>query len=307
MVDSVLNDIKQTFRSGNMISKIILVNVGLYIILNLINVFDFQSSTNPDSVFNVIRDALSLPSSLSQFIRQPWSILTHMILHIGFWHILWNMLLLYWFGRIVGDLLGDERILPLYIMSGIFGGLIFMLHDLYLPGGSGGAALAMGASAAVMAIIWTAAMVSPDYQMHLLILGAVKLKYIALGLLFLDLVGSAGNINQGGHFAHLGGAVFGMFYVWLLREGTDLTAPFYKKGSPYGRPPKKERTVKVEKTSRSKFKVVRNEAKTNNKGTLSQKPDQQKELDRILDKINASGYNSLSDEEKDFLYRASKK
>ena len=99
-----------------MISKIILVNVGLFIILNLINVFDFQSSTNPDSVFNVIRDALSLPSSMGQFIKQPWSILTHMILHIGFWHILWNMLLLYWFGRIVGDLLGDERILPLYII-----------------------------------------------------------------------------------------------------------------------------------------------------------------------------------------------
>ena len=164
----------------------------------------------------------------------------------------------------------------------------------------------MGASAAVMAIIWTAAMVSPDYQMHLIFLGPVKLKYIALGLLFLDLVGSAGNINQGGHFAHLGGAVFGMFYVWLLREGTDLTAPFYRKGSAYGSRPKRERTVKVEKTSRSKFKVVRNEAKTK-ESPRGQKPNQQVELDRILDKITASGYDSLSDEEKDFLYRASKK
>ena len=305
MVDSIFNDIKQTFRSGNMISKIILVNVGLFIILNLINVFDFQSSTNPESIFNVIRDGLSLPSSMSRFIRQPWSILTHMIMHIGFWHILWNMLMLYWFGRIVGDLLGDQRILPLYIMSGLFGGLIFMLHDLYLPGGTGGAALAMGASAAVMAIVWTAAMVSPDYQMHLLLLGPVRLKYIALGLLFLDLVGSAGNINQGGHFAHLGGAVFGMFYVWLLREGTDITAPFYRKTNSYGSQPKQR--AKVEKTPRSKFKVVRNSTKSDRAGQPSKPFDQQSELDRILEKITASGYESLSAEEKDFLYRASKK
>ncbi len=305
MVDSIFNDLKQTFRTGNMVSKIILVNVGLFIILNLINVFDFQSSTNPESIFNVIREALSLPSNPGQFIRQPWSILTHMFLHIGFWHILWNMLMLYWFGRIVGDLLGDQRILPLYIMSGLFGGLIFMLHDLYLPGGTGGAALALGASAAVMAIVWTAAMVSPDYQMHLLLLGPVKLKYIALGLLFLDLVGSAGNINQGGHFAHLGGAVFGMFYVWLLREGTDITSPFYRRTNSYGSQSKQQ--VKVEKTPRSKFKIVRSNPKSERKGQSNMSFDQRSELDRILDKITASGYESLSDEEKDFLYRASKK
>jgi len=305
MVDSIFNDLKQTFRTGNMVSKIILVNVGLFIILNLINVFDFQSSTNPESIFNVIREALSLPSNPGQFIRQPWSILTHMFLHIGFWHILWNMLMLYWFGRIVGDLLGDQRILPLYIMSGLFGGLIFMLHDLYLPGGTGGSALALGASAAVMAIVWTAAMVSPDYQMHLLLLGPVKLKYIALGLLFLDLVGSAGNINQGGHFAHLGGAVFGMFYVWLLREGTDITSPFYRRTNSYGSQSKQQ--VKVEKTPRSKFKIVRSNPKSERKGQSNMSFDQRSELDRILDKITASGYESLSDEEKDFLYRASKK
>jgi len=256
MVDSIIGDIKSTFRSGNMVSKLILVNVAAFIVINLIYVFDFQNGS--DSFYQTVTNALSLPSAFERLIKQPWSLITHMFLHEGFWHLAMNMLIFYWFGRIVGDFIGDDRILPIYIMSGLFGGLVYMMHDLYLPGGTDGAALAMGASAAVMATVWTAAMLSPDYHMHLLILGPVKLKYIALGLLFMDLVGSAGDMNKGGHFAHIGGAVFGMIYVYLLRDGKDLAAPFTG-------------------------------------------------LDRILDKINTRGYDKLSAEEKDFLYRASKK
>ena len=304
-MNSIIDDVKQTFRTGNMISKIIVVNVALFVIISLIGVFDMAPSSDPNSFYMTVRDALSIPSSLSQLIKQPWSIVTHMFMHAGFFHILWNMLMLYWFGRIVGDLLGDDRILPLYIMSGLFGGLVFMVHDLYLPGGTGGAAVALGASAAVMAIVWTAAMTAPEYQMHLLLIGPVRLKYIALGLLFLDIVGSAGDMNKGGHFAHLGGAAFGFFYVWLLRSGTDLTLPFQPKKNPYASD--RQRKVKVEKTPRSKFKIVKNTSQSDKKEMPTSKSDQQAELDRILDKITASGYDSLSAEEKGFLYIASKK
>jgi len=303
MIDSVLEDLKRTFRSGNMVSKIILVNVAAYIIMNLIYVFDFQNGADLNSFYETVKDTLSLPSSFPRFIKQPWSMITHMFLHVTFWHILWNMLLLYWFGQIVGDFIGDDRILPIYIMSGLFGGLVYMLHDVYLPGGTGGAALAMGASAAVMAIIWTAAMLSPDYRMNLLILGPVKLKYIALGLLFMDLIGSAGNLNQGGHFAHMGGAIFGILYVYLLRNGTDLTSNFANKED--SRMSKVKKPVK--KTARSKFKVVHNSAKSDTEKEGKPSFSQQEELDRILEKITASGYEALSAEEKDFLYRASKK
>lgn len=303
MVDSVLDDIKRTFRSGNMVSKIILINVAAYIIVNLIYVFDFQNGADLNSFYQTVTDTLSLPSSFPRFIKQPWSIFTHMFLHVRFWHILWNMLLLYWFGQIVGDFVGDDRILPIYIMSGIFGGIVYMLHDLYLPGGTGGAALAMGASSAVMAIIWTAAMLSPDYSMHLLILGPVKLKYIALGLLFMDLLGSAGKINQGGHFAHMGGAIFGILYVYLLRNGTDLSSAFVRNSDKKVSKQKKA----VKKTARSKFKVVHNSAKSDKEQAGKPAFTQQEELDRILEKITAKGYDSLSDVEKDFLYKASKK
>jgi len=305
MVDTIIGDIKNTFRSGNMVSKIILVNVAAFIAMNLLNIFDFQNGADQHSFFQTVKDALSLPSSFSSLMKQPWSIITHMFLHLGFWHIIWNMLLLYWFGQIVGDFIGDDKILPLYIMSGIFGGLVYMIHDLYLPGGTGGAAYAMGASAAVMAIIWTAAMLSPDYRMHLLLLGPVKLKYIALGLLFMDLVGSAGNMNQGGHFAHIGGAVFGMLYIYLLRKGTDVMEPFAALGNKRSYPKTKSKPIK--KTSRSKFKVVHNSSKTDSQEKSTSSFNQQEELDRILDKINVNGYDKLTEEEKDFLYRASKK
>jgi len=304
MIDSVFDDIKQTFRSGNMVSKIILVNVAAYIVINLLFVFDFQNGADASSFYETVKNTLSLPSSFPRLMKQPWGLFTHMFLHVGFWHILWNMLLLYWFGQIIGDFLGDDRVLPIYIMSGLFGGLIYMLHDLYLPGGTGGAALAMGASAAVMAIIWTAAMLSPDYLMHLLIIGPVRLKYIALGLLFMDVLGSAGQINQGGHFAHIGGALFGITFVYLLRRGTDLTAPWTGGGGNAKTP---QRKAPVKKTARSKFKVVHNSAKSDAEQPSSSGFNQQEELDRILDKINSKGYDKLTAEEKDFLYRASKK
>jgi len=302
MVDSILDDIKGTFRSGNMISKIILVNVALFVLINLVKVF-----AGPQN-FLMISNWLSLPSDPSQIIRQPWSIFTHMFLHAGFWHIFWNMLILYWFGQIMGDLLGDERVLPIYILAGLAGGLVYILHDLILPGGTGGSAYALGASAAVMAIVWAAAMTSPNYQMRLLLLGAVKLKYIALALLFMDLIGSAGDINKGGHFAHMGGAAFGMLYVYLLRRGTDLADPlvrlFNRRKDNYYEPEPKRNIVKTE---RSKFKILHNATKSDNEKAPKAAFNEQEELDRILDKIKLKGYDNLDDEEKDFLYRASKK
>lgn len=302
MVESIVNDIKRAFNSGNMISRIILVNVFVFVAVNLVFVFD-MGGENGKEVYKAFVDWLSIPSDPSRLIRQPWSLFTHMFLHAGFWHLVWNMLMLYWFGRITGDLLGDNRVLPIYILSGLFGGLVFICHDLFLPGGTGGAAYAMGASAAVMAIIWCSAMTSPDYQMHLLFIGPVKLKYIAIGLLFLDLIGSAGDINKGGHFAHMGGALWGMMYVYLLRRGTDMTEPFTNLAAKRKLKPKKQ----YAKTPRSKFKIVHNAGNSDQEQRPTSSSDHQKELDRILDKINEFGYEKLDDVEKDFLYRASKK
>jgi len=298
MVQSVLDDIKSTFRSGNMIMRIILINIGIYVIVNLISVFTPSGSTFYASLI----EGLSIPGHPLSVLKQPWSILTHMFLHEGFWHILWNMLWLYWFGQILGDLLGDRKVLPIYLLGGLAGALVYVSYAMIVHGGQ---AHALGASAAVMAIVWATAMTSPDYRIHLLFLGAIKIKYIALVKLFFDIIGTAGGTNQGGYWAHIGGAVFGIVFLFLLRKGTDLTAPI--NGLIDKINDLRHRRPKVEKTPRSKFRVVHNKTKSDTARPPQTAATQQEELDRILDKIKAIGYDKLDDEEKDFLYRASKK
>jgi len=290
MLNSVINDIKSTFRSGNMVSQLIIVNIAVFILLNLVKVFDFNGT-----IFSLFQDNLALTSDMGKFIFRPWVILSHMFMHISFWHVLWNMLLLYWFGRIVGDLIGDKKILPLYIVSGLFGAIIYIFWDQFLPGGSNGISIAYGASGAVMAFIFTAATLSPDYSMRLLFLGDVRLKYIALGILFLDLITSVGS-NTGGFVVHLAGAVFGVLYIYSLRQGVDLISWFKK---PEKKAPQRN------KTDRKKFKVVHKQSEDK---SLSNKKqiNKQQELDRILEKITAQGFDKLSDIEKDFLSNASK-
>lgn len=295
MLNSIIEDIKSTFRSGNMVSRLILINAVIFIVLNLLKVFDFNGS-----LFSTVLNQLTLTSDLTKLVYKPWAIVTHMFTHVGFWHIVWNMLLLFWFGRIVGDLLGDKRILPLYIVSGLFGALIYLFWDQFIPGGSNGIAVAYGASGAVMAFIFTAATLSPDYMMRLLFLGNVRLKYIALGLLFLDLIVS-GSSNKGGFIVHLAGAVFGVLYITLLRRGVDLTGWF--------KVPESSTQKKIQKTNRSNFKVVHKQ-KATSLSNRNKRPEntlnKEEELDRILDKITAKGFDKLSDSEKDFLSEASK-
>ncbi len=289
MVDSIIADLKGVFRSGNMISRLIIINVIVFMVLNLIKVFDYNQS-----LFPFVEEHLAMTSDLSKLIFRPWVIVTHMFMHVSFWHILWNMLLLYWFGRIVGDLLGDRRILPLYFMSALFGAMVYVIWDQFLPGGSDGLAVAYGASGAVMAFIFAAATVAPDYIINLLLIGPVRLRYVALGLLFLDLI-SNGTSNRGGFIVHLAGVVFGVLFVVMLRRGTDLTDPFNKS----------DRKRKIKKTSRKSFKVVHNVTKEEKSSARNSSISTQDRLDRILDRINEVGYDNLSQEEKDFLKEAS--
>ena len=290
MVNSIIEDFKNVFRSGNMISRLIIINLIVFVVLNLVKVFDFNGT-----LFDLVLKNLALTSDMSEFIFRPWVILTHMFTHVGLWHFAFNMLLLYWFGRIVGDLLGDKRILPLYIISGLFGGLIFVFWDQFMPWGSNGKFPAIGASGAVMAFIFAAATLAPDYIIRLILLGPVRLKYVALGIWIIDLV-SNGTSNRGGFVVHFAGVVFGILFITMLRKGTDLTAPLSSLMEP--------RKQKLKKTSRKKFKVVHNKAeeKAATKNTVAPTQDR---LDEILDRINEIGYDNLTEEEKDFLKNVS--
>ena len=294
MFRSIYEDIQNTFRSGNMIHRIILINVGIWIAINLLYVFTAHSGVG--SLYHEVLRNTALASEISTAIKKPWTLLTHMFLHKGFWHILWNMLLLLWFGRIVGDLIGDKKILPLYLYGGLFGALIYMLA---INNG-----LAQGASAAVMAVVVAAAVVAPDYIMRLILIGDIKIKYIALVIVFLDVIGTAGNVNTGGHYAHLGGAAFGWIYISLMRQGLDLSVSF---NSLYEKILEFFNKFRSPQKSHLKVRYKANQKQDRKPNRRSDDLSFQDRLDRILDKIKQEGYDNLTDDEKEFLYQASKK
>ena len=290
-----------------MVTRLIMVNAIVFIALVLIKVFSFNWTAQTDSSFYtaLVEKYLALSPQWLEALMKPWTFITYMFLHVGAWHMVWNMLVLYWFGRIVGDLIGDRRILPIYIMGGLFGGVVYLFAS-SLTGWTGGSML-LGASAGVMAIVMAAASTAPDYGMRLLILGDVRLKYIALAVVVMDLLGTTMG-NSGGSFAHLGGALFGFLYVLNLKNGNNL-----------GRPVEIVQewiedisSGKSRRSSRPKAKL-----KVAHRSTLisSKKPDtspapkaakSNTSVDKILDKIKETGIDSLTKEERDILDKASK-
>ena len=306
MLKSIFDDIRFQFDSGNKITRLIIINAIAFIAINLVRLgFVISAGFEYDMRFDDIVRLFSISADLVFDATHPWVLITHMFLHIGFWHFLFNMLFLYWFGRIVGDMIGDHRINPLYLMSGWFGALVFLISA-PLIGASGG--YAYGASASVMGFVVASGMLAPEYNMRLLLIGDVKLKYVVLAVVLIDLFGIGGLDNVGGHLAHLGGVTYGALYITLLRRGRDLAIPLNSvfdrlsqlfSGRRKSVPGKKPSKVFVRHMSAS-------QPRSASARPLTQK-EQQEHLDEILDKIKEKGYDNLTDEEKEFLFKASKK
>ncbi len=300
MFTSIWDDLKQQFNQGNMITRIILINVAVFVVINLVLVF--AGGYRDKAIYVNIVEPFGINSDWYYLVTHLWGVISHMFLHTGFWHILWNMILLYWFGRIIGDLVGDHRILPLYLLGGLAGGAAFFLYANL----TGQANYAIGASGAVMAVIVAAGVFAPNYILRLILIGDVKLKYVVAVLVFLDIIGAGGVNNTGGHFAHLGGAFFGYLFATQLQRGNDWSAPvnsfldklfglFKNMGSGKKRGPRV-----AYKNPKAKNKNTKPHAK-------SDSSSHQEHLDAILDKIKKTGYDSLTADEKEFLFNASKK
>ena len=290
MIDSLLEDIKGQLRHGNMVIRLILINVFIFIIFTFIGVFTPGGTASAS--YHTLEGYFALPADTSVLLKRPWTIFTHMFLHDGFGHIFWNMLIFYWFGRIVGDLLGDKRILPLYFAGGLAGAVFYLFFANFLSPYGG---IAMGASAAVMGIVVASGFLAPHYRLHLILIGEVKLMYVVAAFFLIDIVMISGNSNTGGHFAHLGGSFLGGFYIYYMHKtGIDflslLTGIFEK-------PPEKTRSPRSAKVVSIKNEPIRR----SHSSSVTQDS-----VDRILEKIKISGVSSLSKEEKDVLDRASK-
>jgi len=293
MFRSIAEDVKSSFDYGNMIVKIIIINIAVFVITALLNAF------LPEIYTTHILPYLAIPGDLMTLLYRPWTIITHMFLHGGLWHLIGNMITLYWFGNIAGDLLGDKKILPVYILGGLTGALFYILSYQFLPNIGG---YALGASAATLAIVFTAVATAPDYIVHLLFFGEVRIKFIGLFILFIDIIGTQGNVNSGGHIAHLGGTLFGFLFVYLLRSGTDLSVYFtnFVDFVTFKRNKKGNRKTTLKVAHRSQAVIQKQTKPSVSKSDISVR------VDAILDKIKQKGYDSLTDEEKEVLYQASK-
>jgi len=300
MFESIWKDVKYQVQTGNMVTRLVIINVAVFVAVNLVwagcNVIGGDPATSA-KYYDAFLHWISLSSSPLYTLTHIWVVITHMFVHEGFFHVLFNMLFLYWFGNIMGDLIGDKKIFPLYLLGGLAGALAYMLAAQFMAVGG----IAMGASAAVMAIVVASAMVAPEYSMRLLFIGDVKLKWIAAAVVLIDLVQATGNSNAGGHVAHLGGAVMGFLFISNLNVGRDLSIPINnildKLIGFFG---EKKLTVAY----KNKNLMKRNQRAH---AVSDDRLSNQDRLDAILDKIKLKGYESLSETEKKFLAEESKK
>jgi membrane associated rhomboid family serine protease len=291
---TIIEEIKHSFRKGSILTKLIYVNLAVFVLVKLIQVFFFLFGLG-DTRFVI--EWLAVPASFSELLTRPWTIFTYMFLHEQFLHILFNILWLYWFGRIFLEYLDEKRLLGVYILGGLAGAALYIISFNLFPAFSQVLpfSLALGASAAVLAIVISISVYVPNYTIYLLFLGPVKLKYIAAFMIVLDVISIAGS-NAGGHIAHLGGALFGWLFIRQYRQGNDITKSVTWVAAGISNLFKPSPRFKVE------YKKTKDDFEYN-----KQKVMRQQHIDEILDKISKSGYESLSKEEKEILFKVSKK
>ena len=299
-----LTDIKRRFYTGSILTKFIYINVAIFVLIRLS--FLIMKLFLQETDFTVY---LEMPSSPVLLLHRLWTLITYMFVHFDFLHILFNMLWLYTFGRIFLMFFTGRQLGGLYVLGGIAGGLFFLLAYNIFPYFSAvsSQSFLVGASASVMAIVFAVSFYQKDYQLNLLFLGRLKLIYLAVGALLIDIFAITSE-NAGGHIAHIGGALFGILFAICYQKGKDITAFTNKLIDRFVNMFKKERSpkFKVYKNKNYKADATPNRPETDEE-YLRRKKAEEQDIDNILDKLKRSGYESLSSEEKKKLFNASKK
>lgn len=286
----ILDDIKQTFREGSTLTKLIYINLGVFVLVMLTGVFFFLAARQ-----NTLAEWLSVPSDLNILLHRPWTVVTYMFTHTGFLHILFNLLGLYWFGKIFLYRLDGEKLLSVYLLGGLAGAAFYIAAYNFFPAFENVSGLLLGASASVYAILVAVAVYDPNMELHLSFIGTFRLKYVALFYVLLSVI-SISVSNPGGNIAHLGGAAWGWFYIRQLGRGRDVGAWIEKLINELARLFKPKNKLKV-----SYKQATRNDYEYNR-----MKNAEQEEINRILEKIAKSGYDSLTKSEKELLFKQGK-
>ena len=288
----IWKEIKESFREGSVITRLIYVNLVVFLAFRVVYVIFFLTNTS----YPLIR-WFELPSGISLLLQQPWSLITYMFLHFDFLHILFNLLVLYWFGRIFLDYFTQKQLLGLYFIGGLAGGLLYLLAYNTLPVFSQvvDSSFLLGASASIIAILIAGAFRDPNREIHLFLIGRVPLKYLALFMVFSYIIGISTS-NAGGNIAHLGGVLAGYWFVARQRKGSDITSGI---------------SNTIDKLAgaakpRNHIRIVHRQPPRDDYEYNRQRMADHEELNRILDKIAQDGYDSLSKQEKETLFRHGK-
>lgn len=280
---SLINELKSKFISASIIQQLIYVNIAVFIITLILSSFSglYGNKTN------FIYEWFSLSSSFEEMIIKPWSLVSYGFLHHGFLHILFNCLVLHFFGRLFLEYFSEKQALNFYVLGTLFGGIAYLVSYSYFPLFEGKVHTMVGASAGITAIVIGIATYIPNYQLQLRFIGYVKVWQLAGAFILFDLISLAGG-NGGGHIAHLGGALFGYMYVSKAsNKQMNFSSWFYKLFSNRKKPLQT---------------VYKSTKKTDTKKSTDNK---QAKIDSILDKISKTGYETLTKEEKEFLFKQS--
>ncbi len=296
MSQNIFMSILRNFlRKPAQLEQLVILNIVVFILLKLFYTGLFLFRMDTVSYENVIRN-LAVPAQAAKLLHTPWTLITYMFIHESFMHILFNMLWLYWMGKIFSEHLGSGRVLGVYLFGGISGAVLYITAYNIFPAFRDVIpySYTIGASAGILAIVVATATLLPNFRINLLFIGPVALKYFAGFTLLLDLL-SIGEGNAGGHIAHLGGALFGYIYIIFFRRGTDITGWF---GSFLAR-------INIFHPSSGYMKIVHRKNETDEE-YLGRKKSREETIDAILDKISQSGYDSLTRKEKEILFKASR-
>jgi membrane associated rhomboid family serine protease len=292
---SILDDIGKTFKNGSSLTRLIYINIVVFLLISVASIIGYLLN-NQNLSLNIL-NWFSVPSSLKAFLSRPWTLITYMFTHKDILHILFNMLWLYWFGTIFLEYLDQKKLVAVYLLGGICGAVVYIISFNIFPAFNQvvNDSVAIGASASVLAIVVAIAAYVPDYSVNLFLLGRIKIKWVALAIFILTSVMDF-SVNSGGKLAHIGGALFGYVYTVSLRRGhdpgkglnkiLDFFATLFK--------------------PRKKLRVTYKKKKTDYEYNKS-RADHQEQINKILDKISKGGYDCLTKEEKDLLFRESQK
>lgn len=289
----MFSEIKQFFFRGSVLARLVGINLAFFLFVNLIRVLFFLFDNS--GIGESLSHWLGISSNVHVLFHRPWTLFTYMFLHFDLLHLLFNMIVLYVGGRLFSDFIGASRLVPTYLIGGLTGAVVFVLSFNIFPvfGEVVAYTVAIGASASVLAIFIAIAVYMPDHQLPLLLLGRVRLKYIALFFVVMDLI-SIDKGNPGGHLAHLGGAAWGFLYASLLKKDMDPARGIGLWMNAIAGIFSKKPKMRVEYTR---------ERPLTDDAYNDKKAEEREKMDEILDKISQRGYDSLTREEKQFLFK----